>query len=71
VLLGKVKVSKVSLYSAGEVERLGVKIGDRVVIGLIGDAAPQLLEVVGRDYDSSAQRTSLRQPLECLQDSPD
>ena len=72
VLLGKVKVSRVSLHSAGEVERFGVKIGDSVVIGLIGDAAPQLLEVVGRDYDSSIQRASLKQPLDaCLKDAPD
>ena len=69
--LGKVQVSRVSLHSAGEIKRLGITAGDQVVIGLIGDAAPQLLEVVGKDYDSSVPGISVKTPIDaCLTNTP-
>jgi DNA ligase (NAD+) len=48
VRLGGVQVSRVSLHSAVEVARLDIAAGDQVVIALVGDVIPQLLDVVGR-----------------------
>lgn len=75
VPLGKVNVARVSLYNADEVSRLGLAPGSVVLLGLAGDAVPQVLEVVG-----SAPGRGSAAPLEkfspagtvdaCLKDSP-
>ncbi len=73
VLLGGVRVSRLSLHSAAALERSGARPGDEVVIALAGDAVPQLLEVVG-EATSGVKFSS--PPLteagiaDCLCDSP-
>jgi DNA ligase (NAD+) len=49
VLLAGVRVSRVSLHSAAEVARLGIAVGDPVIIALAGDAVPQVLQVIGKE----------------------
>jgi DNA ligase (NAD+) len=76
VRLGGVRVSRISLHSAAEMARLDIAPGDQVVVGLVGDVVPQLLEVVGRDSRSrvvagDAGRTSQPALDACLQDSPE
>jgi DNA ligase (NAD+) len=48
LLLGGVRVSRISLHNASELARLDIAAGDRVVVGLIGDVIPQVLAVVER-----------------------
>lgn len=74
VRLGGVLVSRASLHTGAEVTRMDIAAGDQVVVGLVGDIIPQVLEVVGKT--SRDQRSDESLPLSepaldaCLQDAP-
>jgi DNA ligase (NAD+) len=76
VRLGGVQVSRVSLHSAAEIAKIDIAVGDQVVVGLVGDVIPQLLEVVGRTSRDSGFRPAAGKVSEpvldaaCLHDSP-
>jgi len=75
VRLGGVQVTRVSLHNAAEITRLGIETGDQVVVALVGDVIPQVLEVVGRiprEPGSVAAVTQVSEPPldACLHDSP-
>ena len=61
VFVGGVTVSHATLHNAQEIERLGLQIGDRVVVVRSGDVIPKVVRVV----KEGTKRKPFRMPSRC------
>ncbi|MFB6422202.1 MAG: NAD-dependent DNA ligase LigA [Candidatus Malihini olakiniferum] len=63
VSVGGVMVSNATLHNCNEIERLGIQIGDRVIVRRAGDVIPQVVCVV--EAERSADTRPIEFPLHC------
>ncbi|PJE50546.1 MAG: hypothetical protein COV29_04025 [Candidatus Yanofskybacteria bacterium CG10_big_fil_rev_8_21_14_0_10_36_16] len=63
VEIGGTTVSRATLHNEDEIDRLGIKIGDTVVVGRAGDVIPDILEVI-KDLRTGKEKT-FRFPEQC------
>lgn len=66
VFVGGVTVSNATLHNQDEIKRLGVKIGDRVIVRRAGDVIPQIARVANdQAADNNEPATDIVFPAHC------
>ena len=62
-LIGGVKINRATLHNEDEIRRLGVQLGDNIVLQRAGDVIPKIIEVVVSDRDG--RQTKISFPKNC------
>lgn len=65
VFVGGVTVSNATLHNMDEVERLGLRIGHKVVIRRAGDVIPKVVKVIGESTKSKPKTRAIKLPKQC------
>jgi DNA ligase (NAD+) len=65
VLIGGTTVSRATLHNADEIERLGLRIGDQVLVERGGDVIPKVVEVIRNEKDDRHKRREFHFPTHC------
>jgi len=66
VFVGGVTVSNTTLHNMDEIERLGLRIGDRVIVRRAGDVIPKVVKVIPHDApEKNVRRSSISIPQAC------
>ncbi len=65
VVIGGTTVSRATLHNADEIARLGLKIGDQVLVERGGDVIPKVVEVVRSEKDDDHPRREFHFPSHC------
>jgi DNA ligase (NAD+) len=63
VFVGGVTISNATLHNSDEIDRLGVKLGDTVIVRRAGDVIPQVVSVVAQRRPKNAR--AIRFPRSC------
>gem|GEM_PF-3141 len=64
VRIGGVTVSNATLHNMDEIKRLGVQIGDTVIISRAGDVIPKIIKVVA-NHDPEKIKQEIKLPSKC------
>jgi DNA ligase (NAD+) len=65
VFVGGVTVSNTTLHNMDEIERLGLRIGDRVIVRRAGDVIPKVVKVIPHEDAKKIRRRSISIPQVC------
>ena len=65
VFIGGTTVSRATLHNADEIARLGLRIGDEVLVERGGDVIPKIVEVIPAQKDDGVERREFAFPEQC------